>query len=222
MFDKVASAVFKRHSDHIDSKHDTSFVNPVNMSEAGKGKLSYFLVTHELAEICLQELFQDIIKRFCRIADNKFRKDILTKIGKIKTERLRKRVDAKKPVAMQTVNMKTILNDKSECKRSSHFKIKSCLIDHGKVLFGNFNKKDMLILCKAYDIQISTSSTNDVIKDELCSVIESSDRILFSKYLEETFSSSESNLSSKAIIGLKLGKINMYVIRIYIKNIKHC
>lgn len=41
MFDKVASAVLKKHSDHIDSKHDTSFVNPVNMSEAGKRKLRY-------------------------------------------------------------------------------------------------------------------------------------------------------------------------------------
>lgn len=105
----------------------------------------------------------------------------------------------KKPVAMQSVNMKTILNDKSECKKSTHFKIKSGLIDHGKALFGNFTKKDMLILCKAYDIQISTSSSNDVIKDKLCSVIESSDGILFPKYLEETFSSSESNLSSKSL-----------------------
>ena len=50
---------------------------------------NYLHVVNETSEMCLQELYEDIIKRFCRIANNQFRKVILTKICKTKTERLR-------------------------------------------------------------------------------------------------------------------------------------
>ena len=119
----------------------------------------YFLVAQQLAHLFLRELFEDIINRFCRIADNLFRKDILTKIRKIKTDRLRKQVDFKQPISVQAVNMKAFLNDKSEGKQSTHFKLKSGFIDDEKTLFSKFNKKELLLLCKVYDIIISSNST---------------------------------------------------------------
>lgn len=45
-------------------------------------------VTEELRS----DLFKDIVSRFLRIGDNQFRKDCIRKMGKKKTESLRKKV----------------------------------------------------------------------------------------------------------------------------------
>ncbi|KAJ8319972.1 hypothetical protein KUTeg_001559 [Tegillarca granosa] len=42
----------------------------------------YLFTSVKNAENCLQELYADVIFRFCRIADNQFRKDILHQVGK--------------------------------------------------------------------------------------------------------------------------------------------
>ncbi|KAK3082922.1 hypothetical protein FSP39_009090 [Pinctada imbricata] len=49
-------------------------------------------VNTEIMEVCSQELFYHIIGLFCRIGNSQFRRDMLLKIGKEKSERLRKKV----------------------------------------------------------------------------------------------------------------------------------
>lgn len=84
--------------------------------------------------------------------------------------------------------MKIIFNHKSEAKQSIHFKLKSYIFDHGKSCFSNFVKNDLLKLCKAYAIAASSDTTNDVIKQKLCSIIHSADGVSLPKYLNETTS----------------------------------
>ena len=146
-----------------------------------------FRIVSETSEIFLSELYSDLIDRFCRIADNQFRKDLISKMRKTKTERLRKRVDTKQNTS-SVLTMKIIFNDKSDAKQSTHFKLKSYIFDHGKSCFSSFVKNDLLKLCKAYEIEASSGTTNDVIKQKLCSIIPSADGVSFPEYLNETTS----------------------------------
>ncbi|CAG2199801.1 PIF1 [Mytilus edulis] len=151
---------------------------------------NYLRIVHQTAEQCLHELFEDVVHRFCRIADNQFRKDFLMTVGKSKTESLRKRVDSKhsKTVAPSILNMKNIYNDKSVSKQSTHFKLKSAIFDQGNSAFVNFVKNDLLKLCKSYDIKMSCSSSNDVIKQKLCSKIPSLEGFSHPQYLQQAVS----------------------------------
>ena len=148
---------------------------------------NYLRFVHQTAEQCLHELFEDVVHRFCRIADNQFRKDFLMTVGKSKTESLRKRVDSK-TVAPSILNMKNIYNDKSVSKQSTHFKLKSAIFDQGNSAFVNFVKNDLLKLCKSYDIKMSCSSSNDVIKQKLCSKIPSLEGFSHPQYLQQAVS----------------------------------
>ncbi|CAG2207257.1 PIF1 [Mytilus edulis] len=128
---------------------------------------SYLPNDQESSESCLIELYNDIIERFCRIADNQFRKDFLVTYGKQKTERLRKRVDSKTN-SSSVLTMKCINQDKSKSKISSHHKLQAVIIDH------------------AYGIEIQCNSKKSVIKDKLCELIPSQISIVFPEHLEKS------------------------------------
>jgi len=131
---------------------------------------------------------------------------MLTKIGKTKSERLRKRVDATKgSTCMQLVNMKAIFNDKSQGKQSTHFKLKSYIFDQGQTTLNNFTKNELIKLCNGNGIKMSTSNTHAVIREKLCSVIPSVDAILHPEYLQESFISSESIAVSKSAQSIQPG-----------------
>ena len=147
---------------------------------------TYLQIPQEVAEICLHELYEDMIKRFCKIADNQFRKDTLSKIGRTKTDRLRKRIDNKSSSSKESLNMKIIQKDKSNKKQSTHLKLQSGIFDMGTTVFNSFTKNDLLRLCKAYNIKMPSNSTNIVIKEKLCSIISSIAEIQCPNTLDET------------------------------------
>ncbi|CAC5417224.1 PIF1 [Mytilus coruscus] len=235
IFDKVTSAVLKKHADTITSQ-EKCISSSNEMSDSGKGKLrngkkrfsiqtdqsfnlygagilnythgellknkplfelwknlfcdfeivdSIFMVCSQDSEQCLIELYTDVVLSFCRISDNEFRKGILRQFGKTKTERLRKKVDSKVSTS-GTLTMKNIYGDNSQGKVSSHLKLKSLVFDSSKSAFSNFVQNDLLKLCHAYAIPIASNSTNDKIKDKLCSVLSSALEIPFPEYLNES------------------------------------
>ncbi|KAJ8310830.1 hypothetical protein KUTeg_012695 [Tegillarca granosa] len=144
----------------------------------------YLFTSVKNAENSLQELYADVILRFCRIADNQFRKDILHQVGKTKSERLRKRVDSKS-TSKSELNMKFIYEDKSDEKHSTHLKLKSKIFDDGKLCFNKFAKTDLSKLCKAYEIQFASRDSVDTLKEKLCAVIPERDKITFAVHLKK-------------------------------------
>lgn len=168
----------------------------LNLFENWKNLFSDFEIAESIVRIpsddaleCLNELFIDIVERFCKIADNEFRKQLLRDFGKKKTERLRKRVDIKqKGPGICTLSMKNMYADKSDRKTSSHLKLKSLIFDNDKVCFQNFVKKDLMKLCNAYDIQVPSHITNEVLKKKLCSAIASAGDICHPECLTESSS----------------------------------
>ena len=164
--------------------HDHSIFNIwKNLFTGFDLKDSIFKVNIEDANECLLELFKDLIERFCKIADNEFRGRILRVLHKTKSERLRKRVDSKKNASC-TLTMSNLLEDKSESKQSSHLKLKSLIYDTGKSCLQNFTKKDLLQLCFAYGIKVSTSAKKDDIKNLLCSALTSTDKMKHPQHLK--------------------------------------
>ena len=108
------------------------------------------------ARTSLKELYSDLILRYCGVADNQFRKDLMKNFGLQKTEALRKRVvETQKPKdsTLIKLSMTYILQDKSKDKISSHLKLN--LIDIGTSVFKSFSKKELLLLSNAYDLSMT-------------------------------------------------------------------
>ena len=92
--------------------------------------------------------------------------------------------------------MKNMHSDKSDRKTSSHLKLKSLIFDTGKACFQNFVKKDLIKLCAAYDIPVSSHITNEVLKEKLCSTVTSAEEICNPECLTES-DTIKSDISSK-------------------------
>ena len=80
--------------------------------------------------------------------------------------------------------MSNLLEDKSDSKHSSHLKLKSLVYNTGKSCLQNFTKKDLLQLCFAYGIKVSTSAKKDDIKNLLCSALTSPDKMNYRQHLK--------------------------------------
>ncbi|CAC5412944.1 unnamed protein product [Mytilus coruscus] len=66
--------------------------------------------------------------------------------------------------------------------------LKSAIFDQGNYAFVNFVKNYLLKLCKAYENKMSSSSSNVVIKQKLCSKIPSLEGVSYPQYLHQTVS----------------------------------
>jgi hypothetical protein len=119
------------------------------------------------------------------VADNQFRKDLIKSFGRQKSETLRKKVVETKDSIMHQIAMPYIMSDKSENKISSHLKLQSCICDHGASAFKTFNKKQLLCLERAYELNVSTRRDKKTICDNL---VTSVPNFISIPNLEELFS----------------------------------
>ncbi|KAL3858749.1 hypothetical protein ACJMK2_009002 [Sinanodonta woodiana] len=123
---------------------------------------------------CARDVYEDLIGRFCRIGDSQFRKDTITRLGKLKQDSLRKRVVMRSKHTHSSdalaLNMKYISEDQSENKLYSHLKLKSQIYYPNDVVFTSFLKSDLILLCKAYGIAAGNVQKSGPI-NQLCTVI---------------------------------------------------
>ncbi|KAL3888891.1 hypothetical protein ACJMK2_001251 [Sinanodonta woodiana] len=123
---------------------------------------------------CTRDVYEDLIGRFCRIGDSQFRKDTITRLGKLKQDSLRKRVIMRSKHTHSSdalaLNMKYILEDQSENKLYSHLKLKSQIYDLNDVVFTSFLKSELILLCKAYGIAAGNVQKSGLI-NQLCTVM---------------------------------------------------
>lgn len=105
--------------------------------------------------------------------------------------------------------MQFLKEDKLEGKSVSHLRLKSEVINNEKYLIQkSFTKKDLLLLCKAYQISVSAQKNNNYINSHLVQKILISDCIPSSNVLENivpsvstsgiSFQVSESNVDTVA------------------------
>lgn len=120
----------------------------------------------------LKELYDDMIWRFCRVADNQFRKDMIKVFRKQKTDTLRKRVVESSASSVlkdgtTKLTMMYINNDDSPGKLRSHLKIQSLILKTGPLALKGFSKTQLLNIAKAYNLTQSMKSTKATIIDNL-------------------------------------------------------
>uniref|UniRef100_K1PGA8 Uncharacterized protein n=1 Tax=Magallana gigas TaxID=29159 RepID=K1PGA8_MAGGI len=120
----------------------------------------------------LKELYDDMIWRFCRVADNQFRKDMIKVFRKQKTDTLRKRVVESSASSVlkdgtTKLTMMYINNDDSPGKLRSHLKIQSLILETGPLALKGFSKTQLLNIAKAYNLTQSMKSTKATIIDNL-------------------------------------------------------
>lgn len=105
----------------------------------------YVKCDESMALSSLKELYCDLVWRFCRVAENQFRKDMIRTFRKQKSEALKKRVtDApcgSKDSSNNKISMANIINDDSEGKQRTHLKLQSLILDTGNATFKTFTKK---------------------------------------------------------------------------------
>lgn len=130
--------------------------------------LSYVHVDESLTITCLKEIYEELIIRFCRVADNQFRKNLIMSFGLQKTEALRKRVvGTPRNTDSFKISMSCILNDKSENKISSHLKLQCGICDLGESVFKSFTKKQLFCLSAAYNLNMKNKMDKKTICDNL-------------------------------------------------------
>ena len=118
--------------------------------------VTYLRVDTELADLIIKELFSDLIWRFCRISNDLVRKDMLRSLKNQKSDSLRKRViEVPKDARMTQLSMSYIIKDNSVDKKRSHLKLQSLIFDAGESILKSFTKKEMLLLSKAYNLNMS-------------------------------------------------------------------
>lgn len=179
---KLYGTEFLNHCHSVLLENETLFNKWRILFQSFEQSDKYLFIDKDSADHCLRELYSDIIQRFCRVADNQFRKDFIHKVGKIKTDALRKRVDVKSTLTSE-LNIKAFCNDKSANKLSTHLKLKSFIFDHGMSSLKNFTKTDLIKLVNAYGIEFSKNDAKDSLKKKLCLVIRESDSMHFPHYL---------------------------------------
>lgn len=79
-----------------------SILNKFEMSE------THLVINKQLFLTSIGSLFDDIVHRYCRIADDQDRKQLHSKIGHTKTERLRKAIGRNGPKSIVSVSMTEI------------------------------------------------------------------------------------------------------------------
>lgn len=133
---------------------------------------------HSVVTCCenFVELYHSVVQLFLKVAFSQFRRDFLSFLKKEKGKALRKKVMEKSRKTVKAFNMQFLKDDKSQEKISSYLRLKSEVVMNEKFLL-SFTKKDLLLLCQMYDLQMPSRKRKDEISINLNRVILQSDSI---------------------------------------------
>ena len=125
-----------------------------------------------------QDIFKEVNFRYTRVCAKQFRKDLKDSFQLEKTKAHRKQIDEKREKAnakLSVLNMKQI---KSELPELVHLKLKIMATEYPEVFSSReFNKNDILCLCKAYNMEIKSITKKDELANGLIRVISEVDRM---------------------------------------------
>jgi len=152
-----------------------------------------------MIDICINniEIFDEVVTLFLKVAFSQFRRDYLSYIKKEKGKALRKKVTERSKKCSKAFDMQFLREDKSVGKSVTHLRLKCELINNDKFLLEkSFTKKDLLLLCKAYDLKVAAKKKNDFINSRLVETICKSNSVPFPNELGSSIVSevSESNV----------------------------
>ena len=100
------------------------------------------------------ETFEFVIDLFLKVNLSQFRRDYLSHLKNEKTKALRKKVMEKYKKQWKQFDMKFCREDKSSGKCVSHLRLKSELTQNVHFLADKFTKKELLVLCTAYELTV--------------------------------------------------------------------
>ncbi|VDI83329.1 Hypothetical predicted protein [Mytilus galloprovincialis] len=149
-------------------------------SSEGENDCDIIETLSSLVQQCVEyiEIFNAVVDLFIKVAFSQFRRDYLQFLKKEKGKALRKKVMEKSKKSVKAFNMQFFTDDKSDGKTVSHLRLKSELIENSNFLTEKtFTKKDLLLLCKIYNVTVSSSKKKNDISSVLSNVILNSDSI---------------------------------------------
>ncbi|XP_070550248.1 uncharacterized protein [Ptychodera flava] len=132
-----------------------------------------------LDEVCngvevVYNLYSAVVSRYINVTNSQLRKDLLMDLNRKKTIAHRKAVleSKKKRSDKNQFNMAMLQGDQSQNKCSSHYKLKSILINDKTFLeHSNFTKNDLKLLCQAYGVQYTSRTTKQGLSNALAAMI---------------------------------------------------
>lgn len=133
----------------------------------------------------IEQLYKELTDKFLLVMFNQFRKDFLLCLCVEKKMAHRKQILVRSQKKEVTVDMAFILDDDSKEKVISHNLLKS-IISKNKGYMDCFGKKDLVLLCKAYNCQIKSRNLKHEIVVKLNSVIGSDESIPLAELLNKS------------------------------------
>jgi ATP-dependent DNA helicase PIF1 len=112
-------------------------------------------------------LHNKVICLFVKVSVCQFRRDFLTALKVEKGKALRQKIKTKMLSKPKCLNMSFIEKDQSKGKDVSHLRLKSELLVNPQFLHQNLSKNDLLKICKAYGVTISSKKKKTEIGDAL-------------------------------------------------------
>lgn len=118
------------------------------------------------------ELYKEVVQLFLKVSYSQFRRDYLTYLKIEKGKALRKKVMDKSKKTVKTFNMQFLKDDTSKDKLSSHLRLKSEIMQNNQFLLEkSFTNKDLLLLCRLYNVKMSTQKKKSEINTEFIKAI---------------------------------------------------
>ena len=114
----------------------------------------------EMVSQTCDSILQQVIHKYCRMSISQLRKEYLQSKKTKKLEAHRKQIKMRNTnQKLKAFTMTQIIQDKSVNKLSSHRRIQSELINNDMFLENSFTKKQLQMLCSAYNVQKYKSLT---------------------------------------------------------------
>lgn len=155
-----------------------------------------------MIDICISniEIFDEVVTLFLKVAFSQFRRDYLSYIKKEKGKALRKKIFERSKKCSKAFDMQFLRGQIcGQIYNITHLRLKYELINNDKFLLEkSFTKKDLLLLCKAYDLKVAAKKKNDFINSQLVETICQSNSVPFPTELGSNIVSkvSESNVKN--------------------------
>lgn len=156
------------------------------------------LLSETVDRICaIEEIYEELVRKFLLVMLNQYRKDFLQTLSVEKKMAHRKQIQVKaksKALKGSNIDFNFIVND-SEGKSVSHQILKGLILQNSKYLC-TFKKKELMSLCKAYNMKIkSTENKDNIIKQLNRQITEIASAMIKPAYLNQ---SSDPNVSSSS------------------------
>jgi hypothetical protein len=136
-------------------------------------------------DVTVKKLYDEVIGKYCGMSSAAFRKELIRELKITKNEAHRKQIKMSKSKSSVKFTFESIQTDSSVNKQSSHRRMQSEFEADASFLKNIMTKKQLQILCKAYEVSFASKDNKNNLEELLRDIILTSDSVPSPLFLRE-------------------------------------